>query len=59
MTDSSCETVCKEIVEELIKKNLMDARKQTQTIQKLKNGTMSAQDWILLAELRKPGRPNE
>lgn len=51
MTSKDCETVCTEIVDEFVKDGLITAKKRADLIQKLKNGTMKSEDWILLADL--------
>jgi hypothetical protein len=52
MTSNDCESVCTDIVDEFVKDSLINAKKRGELIQKLKNGTMKSEDWILLADLR-------
>jgi len=51
MSIKDCATVCTEIVDEFIQKNLINPKKREDIIKKLQSGVMTSEEWTLLAEL--------
>ena len=50
LNTKDCTTLCTEIVEEFIQKNLINASKREEIISQLKSAVMKSDDWVILAE---------